>query len=98
MTHGELYELLSGGDRRSIADSNRARRLIECDPTRVGQLAALAGDENWLIVQRVLDLLQKLAHDHAEWIEPHTKVFIGPLVANDKGETRLQSLRAQPRF
>jgi len=98
MTDGEFYELLSGGDRRSIADSNRARSLIERDPARVAELAALAGDENWLIVQRVLDLLEKLAHDHAEWIEPHKKLFIGPLAESDKWEIRLQIVRALPLF
>ena len=98
MTDGEFYELLSGGDRRSIADSNRARSLIEREPARVAELAALAGDENWLIVQRVLDLLEKLAHDHAEWIEPHKKLFIGPLAESDKWEIRLQIVRALPLF
>lgn len=90
--------LLTGGDRRSIADSNRVRALIENDPSLVGELAALTADENWLVTQRALDLMEKLAHDHPEWIEPHKKIFIGPLAQSDKWEIRLQIVRALPLF
>ena len=94
----EIRELLSGGDRRSIADSNLVRALLERDPERIGELAALADDESWLIVQRVLDLLEKLAHEHPEWVEPHKRLFIGPLAESDKWEIRLQIVRALPLF
>jgi hypothetical protein len=90
--------LLSGGDRRSIADSSRVRLLIENDPSLVSELAALTGDEDWLVTQRALDLLEKLAHAHPDWIAPHKKVFIGPLAASDKWEIRLQIVRALPLF
>jgi len=93
-----VRELLSGGDRRSIADSNRVRALVEGDPSLVEVLAALAGDEDWLVAQRALDLLEKLAHDHPAWIEPHKQIFIGPLAASDKWEVRLQIVRALPLF
>lgn len=95
---GEIRALLSGGDRRSIADSNRARALIEREPSRVGELAALTRDGNWLVVQRALDLLEKLAHDHADWVEPYKKVFIGRLSRADQWEIRLQIVRALPLF
>jgi hypothetical protein len=98
MRLGEIHALLSGGDRRSIADSNRVRALIEAEPARIGELAALVDDENWLIAQRVLDLLEKLAHDHPEWVEPHKALFIGPLAASDQWEIRLQIVRALPLF
>lgn len=94
----EIRELLTGGDRRSIADSNRARALIERDPSRVAALATLVGDEDWLITQRSLDLLEKFAHEHPEWIEPYKKIFIGPLAESDKWEIRLQIVRALPLF
>jgi len=90
--------MLSGGDRRSIADSNRVRALIEAEPKLVSELAELTRDADWLIVQRAIDLLEKLAHDHREWIEPHKKIFIGPLAESDKWEIRLQIVRALPLF
>lgn len=95
---GEIRRLLTGGDRRSIADSNRVRLLVENRPSLVGELAALTGDEDWLVTQRALDLLEKLAHDHADWIAPHKTIFIGPLAASDKWEIRLQIVRALPLF
>jgi hypothetical protein len=95
---GEFLELLSGGDRRGIARSARVRALIEKRPARVKDLAALTRAEDWLVAQRALDLLEKLAHEHPDWIEPYKKVFIGPLADSDKWEIRLQIVRALPLF
>lgn len=94
----EIRHLLSGGDRRSIAQSNRVRALVERDPSLVPQLAALTADEDWLVAQRALDLLEKLAHDHPDWVEPHKQTFLGPLADSDKWEIRLQIVRALPLF
>ena len=94
----EIRQLLSGGDRRSIADSNRVRLLIENNPSLVSELAALTADEDWLVTQRALDLMEKLAHEHADWIAPHKKILIGSLAASDKWEIRLQIVRALPLF
>lgn len=97
-SRAEMRTLLSGGDRRSIAESNRARALIERRPSHVSELAALVIDDDWLVAQRALDLLEKLAHDHTDWVEPYKAVFIGPLAESDKWEIRLQIVRALPLF
>ena len=94
----QIYTLLSGGDRRSIADSNRVRQLVESDPSLIAELAGLVEEDNWLIVQRSLDLMEKLAHDHPDWVEPYKAIFIGPLATSDKWEIRLQIVRALPLF
>ena len=91
---GEFRALLSGGDRRSIADSQRVRTLIDRRPSRLKELAALTTDDDWLVTQRALDLLEKLAHEHPDWVEPYRTVFIGPLAESDKWEIRLQVVRA----
>src|SRR5439155_6669296 len=75
----EIRPMLVGGDRRSIAQSNRARSLIERNPSLVSDVAALTDDADWLVAQRALDLLEKLAHEHPQWVEPHKQIFIGPL-------------------
>src|SRR5438552_4145103 len=95
---GDFRALLSGGDRRGIARSARVRALIEKRPARVKDLAALTRADDWLVAQRALDLLEKLAHDHPDWIEPYKQVFIGPLADSDKWEIRLQIVRALPLF
>ncbi len=94
----QIRELLTGGDRRSNADSARVRALVEEKPARVQELAPLTGDEDWLVVERAMDLLEKLAHEHPDWIEPHKAVFIGPLADSDKWEIRLQIVRSLPLF
>jgi len=93
-----LRRLLTGGDRRSIAKSARVRTLVEREPQRIAELVGLTEDDDWLVSQRALDLLEKLSHDHPDWVAPHKRVFIGPLAASDKWEIRLQVVRALPLF
>jgi HEAT repeat protein len=94
----DLRWLLTGGDRRSIADSNKVRAIVETHPARVRELASLTEDEDWLVALRAVDLLEKLAHDHRDWIEPYKTIFVGTLADSDKWEVRLQIVRALPLF
>ena len=94
----DIRFLLSGGDRRSIAQSDKVRKLVEKNPERVRELARLTDDEDWLVAQRSFDLLEKIARDHPEWIEPHKHVFIGSKADSDKWEIRLQIVRSLPLF
>jgi hypothetical protein len=93
-----IRPLLTGGDRRSIASSKYVHELVERDPSRVDELAALVQDQDWLVTQRALDLLEKLAHAHLDWIAPHKQIFIGPLAESEQWEIRLQIVRALPLF
>lgn len=93
-----LRDLLLGGDRRSIARAGRALELVRERPERVTDVAALAQDEDPLVSQRALDLLEKLAHERPEWIEPHKLLFIGSLADSERWEVRLQVVRALPLF
>jgi hypothetical protein len=88
--------MLSGGDRRSIAKSNRVRALLQKDPNLISNLAGLANDPDGLVSMRAMDLLEKLAHEHADWVQPHKRLFIGPLADSDQWKIRLQVVRALP--
>jgi hypothetical protein len=79
-----------------VAQSRRAHALIERAPDRISELALLAEDTNWLVSMRAMDLLEKLAHEHVDWVQPYKKRFIGPLADSDKWEFRLQVVRALP--
>ena len=91
-----IRPLLSGGDRRSIARSVEARALVERSPERMAELVELTADEDWLVSMRALDLIEKLAHEHPERVQPYKRIFLGPLAASDKWEIRLQVVRALP--
>ena len=97
-TREAIRALLAGGDRRSIAKSNRARVEISAIPRSVTELAALVDDPDWLVSQRALDLMEKLARDNPARIQPYKNIFIGPLAQSDKWEIRLQIVRALPLF
>ena len=91
-----MRSLLTGGDRRSVAQSERVRELVRRRPERVAELARLATDADWLVSMRAMDFLEKLAHEHPSWVQPHKELFIGPLADSDKWEIRLQVVRALP--
>jgi len=94
----DIRSFLTGGDRRGIAHSDQAWALIEREPRRLAELAALTDDEDWLVRLRAMDLLEKLAHANPERVAPYRQVFIGPLADSDKWEIRLQIVRALPLF
>jgi hypothetical protein len=79
-----------------VAQSKRVHALVGSACGRVSELALLAEDTDWLVAMRAMDLLEKLAHEHADWVQPHHKLFIGPLADSDKWELRLQVVRALP--
>jgi hypothetical protein len=91
-----LRALLSGGDRRSVAQSKRAHAVVREAPDRISELAQLAGDADWLVSMRAMDLLEKLAHEHADLVQPYKNLFIGPLADSDNWEMRLQVVRTLP--
>ena len=91
-----LRALLSGGDRRSVAGSRIAHAAVIAEPGRVSEVAALAEDDDWLVAMRALDLLEKLAQAHPDWVQPHRRLFVGQLADGDKWEVRLQIVRALP--
>ena len=91
-----IRTLLVGGDRRSIARSNDALALLRTDKGRVAELAQLIYDDDWLVVLRTIDLMEKLAHEHPDWIQRYRKLFIGPLAEHKSWEIRLQIARALP--
>ena len=74
-----LRALLTGGDRRSIARAPQVLDMVLADRSRLSELAGLAADDDWLVRQRAVDLLEKLAHHRSDWVAPYKAVFIGPL-------------------
>jgi hypothetical protein len=91
-----LRALLAGGDRRSIAQSIRARAIVQKAPARISELADLAEDSDCLVAMRAMDLLEKLTHEHPDWVAPYKRLFIGSLADSERWEIRLQVVRALP--
>jgi hypothetical protein len=79
-----------------VAQSRRVHALVQEDPGRIAELAALAADQDWLVSLRTLDLLEKLAHERPAWVQPHRRLFIGALADSDSWEMHLQVVRALP--
>ena len=62
----------------------------------MAELASLAEDADWLVSMRAMDVLEKIAHEHADWVQPHKKLFIGSVAESDKWEIQLQIVRGLP--
>jgi HEAT repeat protein len=69
---------------------------VSSEPGRISELARLAEDADWLVSMRAVDLLEKLAHESPDRVQPYKKLFIGPLADSDKWELRLQVVRTLP--
>ena len=93
----QLRDLLTGGDRRSIARANDALAIARQDREAVDELARLTDDPDHLVAQRACDVLEKLVRERPEWVQPHKRVFLD-LVSSPYWETRLQCVRALPLF
>jgi hypothetical protein len=93
-----LRPLLAGGDRRSIARGNAALAAVLAQPHRIAEVATLADDRDWLVSLRALDLLDKVAHAHPEWVQPYKRLFIGPIADSEQWERRLQVVRTLPQL
>jgi hypothetical protein len=85
-----LRRLLVGADRRSLARSNEALALLRADPTRIADRVSLVEDHDGWVALRAVDLLEKLAHEPPESIQPHRTLFIGRLAQHPSWEIRLQ--------
>jgi hypothetical protein len=93
-----VRDLLTGGDRRSIARANDVLAMARKDAALVSELALLAADDNWLVAQRALDVLEKLAREQPERVERYKDVFVGKAADSDQWEVRLQVVRALALF
>ncbi|HLK15980.1 MAG TPA: hypothetical protein VKT78_14335 [Fimbriimonadaceae bacterium] len=90
-----LRDLLTGGDRRSIARASEALDIARQDQAAVDELARLTAGPDPLVAERALDVLEKLVHERPEWLQPHRQVFVD-LLAHPHWECRLQCVRAIP--
>jgi hypothetical protein len=61
---------------------------LRADPARISELLALTKDQDWLVVMRATDLLEKLAHERPEWVDPYKEIFLSELADSDKWEIR----------
>jgi HEAT repeat protein len=91
----QLRDLLTGGDRRSVAQAEEALAIARQDRKAVNELARLTTDPDPLVASRSLDVLEKLVHEVPEWVEPHRMVFLHN-VDHEYWEARLQCARAIP--
>lgn len=93
-----MRALLDGGDRRSLAHSTVVHARLRANPAHLRWLAALTEDPDALVQMRAMDLLEKLAFEHPDWVKPFKRIFLGPLADEGQWEVRLQILRALPLF
>jgi hypothetical protein len=91
-----LRQMLTGGDRRSLARVDEVVALVLTRRPLVSDLASLTTDEgDWVVSARALDALEKVAHRRPQWVRPYRQVFL-QLSTSEHWEIRLQVVRAIP--
>ncbi|HXN07954.1 MAG TPA: HEAT repeat domain-containing protein [Nitrospiria bacterium] len=69
-SQNELRVLLSGGDRRSVGNSNKVVSLAYRDPTILPFLVNLLEDKNILVRMRAADALEKVTQKNRDALNP----------------------------
>jgi hypothetical protein len=90
-----FVSLLSGGDRRSLAQAPRVLAIVEREPSRLRELVSLLDASDPLVVQRSLDVLEKVARRDARCVQPFRARFL-ELADSDRWEVLLQLVRLLP--
>lgn len=92
----EVRPLLENPDRRSIAESNRVLAAAIATPDLVAEIANLLDDPDALIQMRALDLLEKIAVDNPEAVQPYVDSILS--FQSPLWEVDLQLARLLPRL
>lgn len=87
--------LLSGGDRRSIGQSDQVARMID-GPDACGELLESIDHPDRLIAMRTYDAVEKVAQRHPEWIRPYERKLLAPVKPDMPIEVKWHLARLWP--
>lgn len=97
-TVSELGLLLAGGDRRSLAQSARAVRLILDDRRRVNELVAALHSRDPLIAMRAADVCEKISRRRPQWLAVHRAWLVQRMLSTTDPVIRWNLIQVMPRL
>jgi hypothetical protein len=93
-----LTSELTGGDRRSIGQSNAVVGKILRSPSRFAEVIDGLTDGDPLIRMRCADAAEKVSRQHPEWLQPHKRQLLGLAKSSVELELRWHLSQMLPRL
>lgn len=93
-----LLQQLTGGDRRSIGQSEKVVAAVLADPALFSSVfdGMLAADP--LVRMRCADAVEKITAPHPEWLRPHKKALLRQVAKIEQKEVRWHAAQLFPRL
>ncbi len=83
-----LLQSLSGGDRRSIGESNRAVASVLAQPELISVLFEGIESADPVLRMRCADAVEKVTRQRPEWLAPYKKTLVQTLAKIEQQEVR----------
>lgn len=83
-----LLQSLSGGDRRSIGESNRAVASVLAQPELISVLFEGIESADPVLRMRCADAVEKVTRQQPEWLAPYKKTLVQTLAKIEQREMR----------
>lgn len=89
---------LTGGDKRSVGQVEKVIGMVKHDPDLFVQLIAGMTDADPLVRMRSADAVEKLSHDHPDWLQPYKVQLLGRIAEIDQQEVQWHVVAMIPRL
>lgn len=83
-----LLQQLTGGDRRSIGQSEKVAAAVLADPTLFSIVFEGILVDDPLVRMRCADVVEKVTEPHPEWLLPHKKMLLRQVAKIEQQEVR----------
>lgn len=83
-----LHRVLGAGDLRSAGKTENIIKQAQSSARLRKKLFSLLDDDNRLIRMRTSDVLEKVTHDHPEWLLPHRALLLSVMQKYEDKELR----------
>ena len=98
MLRNAIVELLRGGDRRSIGNSNRVVQLVLRNARKFPALFACLWDKDGLVRMRAADAIEKITIPRPELLQKHKEELLGLVAEAEQIELRWHLALMLPRL
>lgn len=93
-----LLQQLTGGDRRSIGQSEKVTAAVLADPALFSIVFEGMLVDDPLVRMRCADAVEKITEQHPEWLLPHKKTLLRQVAKIEQQEVRWHAAQLFPRL
>ena len=94
----DVFDLLGGGDRRSIGNIKEVIGAVEHNPALFDVLFHGLLSNNLLIRMRAADAIEKITRRHPAWLQPYKEQLLTQVAQSEQQEVRWHVAQLFPRL